>query len=86
MPHAIASSDGLAPVEHFDRALRQLLQRAKEIKPEASIEPILKVTDYGGEDGIVKYLNSGDYIVGKEEQLASIETALRRIFYEVLVC
>ena len=79
------SSAGLASVDAYTTAVRQLLQEAQEIKPHASIEPALTVSDFGGGIEIFRHAQTTGKAAGNQGHYAAIETAFRNIFYELLV-
>ena len=85
MPHAIASSNGVAPVEIYDRALRYLLGIARRIKPEGGIEPALSSGDFGESIDSFRDAAVSDAAATVDIKSAAIEIAIRRVFYEILV-
>ena len=68
-------------LEPFTTRLQDLLRRGEDIKPSGSIEPILNLDDL--KDGIesIGLLAQGS----GNKNYAAIETAVRSIFYNLLV-
>ena len=58
--------------------LRELLNRASEIKPKPDIEPPLPVSEYSGEQGLPSETEN------KSSQHAVIEVAARQLFLQFL--
>ena len=77
-------------VNDFTAIIKRLLARAREVKPNGSIEPILTEHELG--QGVQDFAertqaNSNQYLGKKSSShfYATIETACRNIFYEVVV-
>ena len=74
------SSVGVQSVDGYTRSIKKLLAKAREIKPDGGVEPVLTTLDFGeGLDEIRKRsqgLSNRNY--------AAIETACRNIFYDLL--
>lgn len=74
------SSAGVSSVDSSTNAIRRLLDKAQEVKPNGGIDPALTAQDFeGGVEEIGKQngVSNRDY--------AAIETACRNIFYALLV-
>jgi THO complex subunit 1 len=85
MPHKTMSSADVPAVDIYTTGVRQLLERAKEIKEEASIEPPLNAADFI--DHIEFITKARDPVFPRDRYTshAVVETALRNTFYELLV-
>ena len=85
MPHRTIPNTGIASVDGYTAAVQDLLQRAREIKQHADIEPALKLSDFQG--AIEGISGSAQPSVSDRTpaHYAAIETALRDIFYDLLV-
>lgn len=72
------------PVQHMITTFRDLLEIARERKPDNDIEPPLLTSDFGG---AIQQLTVSDASPPDDHQAryAVIETAVRSIFYELLV-
>lgn len=79
------SSDGIASVDAYSRAIEKLLNRACQIKPQNGSEPALIATDFGGIFEEVEELSQKSFITNSQAHYAAIETACRNIFYDLLV-
>ena len=79
------SSDGIASVDTYSRAIERLLDRARQIKPQNGSEPALTATDFGGIIEEVAELSNKSFITNSQAHYAAIETACRNIFYDLLV-
>jgi len=74
-------SAGVTFVDDYTAVIKKLLARAKEFKPDGQSEPALTAQEF--EDGVEKV---GGISQGPGNQsYASIETACRNIFYNLLV-
>ena len=67
------------------QALRALLQRAREIKPHAGIEPALTYSDFGAAIDDIGKRPGTDFLAPNSSHYAAIETACREIFYGLVV-
>ena len=74
------SSAAVSSVEEYASAIRELLAKAQEVKPDGGLEPALTTQDFeGGVEEIGKH--NGAF----NKNYAAIETACRNIFYALLV-
>lgn len=74
------SSAGVSSVEGYTSAIRDLLDKAQEIKPDGGLEPALTTQEFeGGVEEIGKHNGASN------KEYAAIETACRNIFYTLLV-
>ncbi|KAI9833141.1 MAG: hypothetical protein M1819_003763 [Sarea resinae] len=84
------SGEDIAPVRETVKELRQLLQKARDLKPLNSIEPPLSSSDFGGSVEQVcsvrddQSQGQSEKEPGRQSQFAIIETAARNIFYDLL--
>ncbi|KAI9820244.1 MAG: hypothetical protein M1827_005866 [Pycnora praestabilis] len=84
------SSDEVPLVQAMTNALQQLLQRAGDFKSTNGIEPLLTIADFGGDIERISSSVSGEPLtlpaieLNKQGQYATIETAFRNIFYDLL--
>lgn len=74
------SSAGVSSVEECTSAIKELLAKAQEIKPDGGLEPALTTQDFDG--GIEEI---GKHNGASNKEYAAIETACRNIFYALLV-
>ncbi|KAL8661937.1 MAG: hypothetical protein Q9202_005138 [Teloschistes flavicans] len=74
----------IASVDRLTTSLRELLARAKGIKPDGGIEPALTATSLGGDVETLKKQAEGGVTVNPQDHYAALETACRTIFYELL--
>ena len=74
------SSAGVSSVENSTSAIRGLLAKAHDVKPDGGVEPALTAQDLGG--GIEEL---GKQNGAFKKGYAAIETACRNIFYALLV-
>ena len=73
-------SAGVSSVEEYTSAIRKLLAKAQEVKPDGGLEPALTTQEFeGGVEEIGKH--NGAF----NKNYAAIETACRNIFYALLV-
>lgn len=79
------SSNGIASVDTYARAIESLLDRARQKKPQNSSEPALTATDFGGMIEEIRRLSNNSFITNNQAHYAAIETACRNIFYNLLV-
>ena len=75
------SSLGVASVETYTNLLEDLLRTAQVLRPGDSVDPVLRIEDFGG--GIEK-VGAVSPTVG-HKSYAAIETACRNTFYSLLV-
>lgn len=74
------SSAAVSSVEEYTSAIRELLTKAQEVKPDGGLEPALTTQEFeGGVEQIGKH--NGAF----NKNYAAIETACRNIFYALLV-
>lgn len=85
MPHKVMSSAGVGAVETYAVAVKQLLQKAQEIKQDATIEPALTAADFGEQIEIFGKSEGGSVLANPQLRYAAVETALRNAFYPLLV-
>lgn len=74
------SGDGVQSVSDFTTSIKKLLARAKEIKPDGGVEPVLITQDFGYGFEEIKKQPHGQ----STRDYAAIETACRNIFYNSL--
>ena len=67
------------------QALRVLLERAREIKQHAGIEPALTYSDFGVAIDDIGKRPGTDFLAPNSSHYAAIETACREIFYGLVV-
>lgn len=79
------SSDGIASVDTYNIALKDLLKRARHVKPGSGIEPALSASDFDGGIEAIGKLSEKSFIANNQAHYAAIETACRNIFYDLLV-
>lgn len=79
------SSNGIASVDSYSRAIEKLLDRARQIKPQNGSEPALIATDFGGIIEEIGKLSNNSFITNNQAHYAAIETACRNTFYDLLV-
>lgn len=79
------SSHGIASVDTYSAAMKNLLDRARCLKMEPGIEPPLSASDFAGEVEEIGKLSGGSFIANSQAHYAAIETACRNIFYDLLV-
>lgn len=79
------SSDGIASVDTYSRAIENLLEKARQIKPHNGSEPALTAADFGGMIEEVGDLSNRFFLTNSQAHYAAIETACRNIFYDLLV-
>lgn len=77
---SIMSSVGVSSVDCSTTAIRRLLAKAQELKPNGGVEPALTAPEFDG--GIEEI---GKQSGGSNKDYAAIETACRNIFYTLLV-
>lgn len=76
----IMSSAGVSSVDSSTIAIKGLLAKAQEVKPDGGVEPALTTQDFEG--GVEEV---GKQNVASNKDYAAIETACRNIFYALLV-
>ena len=79
------SDVGLLSVDKLYAALKLLLYRAREIKPNGGIEPALTSASFSGDIEKVTREAEGGFGANAQENYAALETACRSIFYDILV-
>lgn len=79
------SSDGIASVHSCSVAIKNLLDRARDVKVNPSIEPALNASDLAEGIEEIGKLSNGSFIANSQAHYAAIETACRNIFYDLLV-
>lgn len=79
------SSDGIASVHTYSVAFNTLLNRARSVKVNPSIEPALNASDFAGAIDEIGKLSNGSFLANSQAHYAAIETACRNIFYGLLV-
>lgn len=79
------SSDGIASVHTYSVAIENLLERARNVKVNPSIEPALNASDFAGDIEEFGKLSNGSFLANNQAHYAAIETACRNIFYDLLV-
>ena len=79
------SSHGIASVDTYSTAIKNLLDRARDLKPTLGIEPALSASDFAGGIEEIGKLSDGPFIANSQAHYAAIETACRNIFYDLLV-
>ncbi|KAL6718435.1 hypothetical protein ACLMJK_004525 [Lecanora helva] len=67
-------------VDDYTKAIRKLLAKARKIKAEGGVEPVLTTQDFGSDFDEIKTLSRPPL----NRNYAAIETACRSIFYESL--
>ena len=77
---SIMSSVGVNSVDCSTTAIKRLLAKARELKPNGGVEPALTAPEFDG--GIEEI---GKQSAGSNKDYAAIETACRNIFYALLV-
>jgi THO complex subunit 1 len=70
-----------SPSKTMAARLRELLQRARDVKPTTTIDPPLQVSELVADNEEIIGPISGD----KEKHMNAIETAAKEIFYSKLV-
>ena len=85
MPHSTIPSTGIASVDGYTTAVQDLLQRAREVKQHSDIEPALKLSDFQGAIETTSGSPQPSVSDKTPAHYAAIETALRDIFYDILV-
>lgn len=74
------STVGVSSVDSSTTAIRGLLAKAQEVKPNGGVEPALTAQDFeGGVEDVGKQSGASN------KDYAAIETACRNIFYALLV-
>ncbi|KAM0799984.1 THO complex, subunit THOC1 [Usnea florida] len=76
---SIMSSVGISSVDCSTTAIKRLLAKARELKPNGGVEPALTAPEFDG--GIEEI---GKQSEGSNKDYAAIETACRNIFYALL--
>lgn len=79
------SSHGIASVQTYSLAFNNLLDRARNVKVNPSIEPALNASDFAGDIEEIGKLSNGSFLANSQAHYAAIETACRNIFYGLLV-
>ena len=79
------SSDGIASVQTYSVAISNLLDKARNVKVNSSIEPALNASDFTGGIEDIRKLSNGSFLSNGQAHYAAIETACRNIFYDLLV-
>ena len=74
------SSAGVQSVDGYTSSIKKLLAKAREIKPEGGVEPVLTTQDFGKGLDEIKERSQGP----SNRNYAAIETACRNIFYDLL--
>ena len=79
------SSAGIDTVDAYTAAVKQSLDRARDVKPLGYIDPALTIPDFNGGIERIGSLYSGTTSISYQNHYAAIETAFRNIFYDLLV-
>ena len=79
------SGDGIASVQTYSVAIKNLLDKAREVKVSPGIEPALNASDFAGDIEEIGKLSNGSFLANSQAHYAAIETACRNIFYDLLV-
>ena len=74
------SSEDVQSVDDFTSTIHKLLARARHLKPEGGVEPVLTTQDFGPDLHEIKNHSCGL----SNRNYAAIETACRNIFYALL--
>ncbi|KAL8715036.1 MAG: hypothetical protein Q9220_000993 [cf. Caloplaca sp. 1 TL-2023] len=78
------STTPLTSVDTLTTALKDLLSRSKEVKPDGGIEPALTSISFnGGVEKITRHVTHG-IAPNAQDHYAALETACRNIFYDLL--
>lgn len=75
----------VASVKSYRDALKQLLKKARDVKPGGAIEPALTSGDLGGDIESLGKGSGSSFITKPLSHYAAIETACRDIFYDLVV-
>lgn len=78
------SGTGVLSVQSYTAAFEKLLTTANRVKRTPDIEPALTAGDFDGQIEEAESLGSTLKANSKQAQYASIETAFRNIFYDLL--
>ena len=76
----IMSGAGVSSVDNATTAIKGLLAKAQDVKPDGGVEPALTSLEF---DGGIEEIGKQDGASNKD--YAAIETACRNIFYALLV-
>ena len=76
---------GIHSVTTYVQALRDLLAKAWDVKPNAGIEPTLTPFDLRGAIENIGKQPGSDFLAPNSSHYAAIETACREIFYGLVV-
>ena len=74
------SGVSVSSVENSTTAIRGLLAKSQEVKPDGGVEPALTTQDFEGDIEQI-----GKRCAASNRDYAAIETACRNIFYALLV-
>ena len=86
MPHRVMASTGSPSVETYARSIQVWLKKAKHVKHESSIEPALPISEFDEQVQDIASIRSHGSVNSQQAHYAAIETAIRNIFYDILVC
>jgi len=67
-------------VASYAELLHNLLEKARAVKPKASIEPALTASDFGAAIEKIRRRPGIDFLAPNSSHFAAIETACREIF------
>lgn len=79
----IMADNGVAAVDEFVELMEEMLEQAHEIKQTSTVEPPLHKSDLAGFYGRMSSIFSSS--VPSDFSKRTIETAVRQIFYNLLV-
>ena len=74
------SSANVQSVDNFATAIQKLLARARQVKPEGGVEPVLTAQEFG--EDLAEIRKQSQILLNRN--YAAIETACRNIFYALL--
>lgn len=77
---SMMSDVGVSSVDNATSAIRGLLAKAQEVKPDGGVEPALTSQEFEGDIEEIGKQNGAS-----NKDYAAIETACRNIFYALLV-
>ena len=86
MPHRVMASTGSPLVETYARSIQLWLRKAKLVKHYSSIEPALPISEFDEQVQDIASIRELASVNSQQVHYAAIETAIRNIFYDILVC
>ena len=86
MPHRVMTRTEYPSVETYASSIQSWLRKAQHVKHQSSIEPALPISGFDEQVQDIARIREHGSANSQQVHYAAIETAIRNMFYDILVC